>query len=314
MLERLRYIFRFPKKEKRVISYRDYGIWGEQKGDLRDSYVINSVFSLFASAANNIDFTVYKPAADGGSMVEDIIKSKLADYGLPVAFAEWYVYGVTNLTENFECSEDGIITVERKTFFKKNKQFAVTVLEFERMIKDILQNSTSLHFITFPAQVLATAESIEQVREMLRQKRRDAQAGGIEVVATEFDIKSLGSVIEQYKLDTVYQTVMNLVSVFYGIPLEILDNSRATYNNRQMAMIDFYHNTIIPSLRLFLNLIEFEFAKLGQSISIIPSISNLPISADNTKQKLEIIEKMLQLEKQYGLDLSDKVEAIRGSL
>ncbi len=292
-----------------------------------ESYLISSIHKKIFLAANALDFQVININSTG--TVRDEVLSRIVDSELALLVADFIVFGraycnyslrhiniwdVEISTEYRHKDLYNVIAIENKSFIE-NQRFIETVVEYERLLYEILRNATSTHFILFPNSVLATDEAIEQLREAIRRKRSAGEAGGLEVFAGDFEIKRIENLIDEYKLPELTQIVEEMLCTYYNIPKELLDTSASTYNNKKLAQSEYFSNVIIPAVDFVTTKLETELAaapvEFRKLIRIEYDTKNVAMDFDLMEKKVGLIKALIEINNAVkSKDLEDKIAEI----
>ncbi len=139
---------------------------------------------------------------------------------------------------------------------------------------------------------------------MLKRKRKEAGAEALEVIANDFDIKTITNVIENFKLDTLMQIIEEILSKYYVVPQELIDSESSTYNNKILAERMFFTNIIIPSAKVVAYEIEKNFLIAPQhyrkniQIDLDFETYNDEEIVDIRLKKLQVVDKLLQIKEE----------------
>jgi HK97 family phage portal protein len=120
-------------------------------------------------------------------------------------------------------------------------------------------------------------QTIERIRELFKKKVQGARnsgeipmlVDGVEWQATDTNPRDMDFIA------TLKETSKYIASA-YGVPLPLVDNDAASYNNMENAKERFYTDTVIPHLNAFLSALNIWFEKELNGATIRINMDSIP--------------------------------------
>ena len=216
------------------------------------SAVLSSVYSLFSNSANRLYVRLLLNDEELQTYTDNLNKD------LGYAFADWLLFGVTFMHKDLRYADeaDNDFQVENKKCVSYSaKKLFETIIHLERAEKQLAERlgANVVMMPTDPARPLAESE-IRALRELINEKRKYAGAGGIEPLAFAVSFQEIPVDYNKYNMTQNWSRVFRLLSALYAFDSSILnDPDNKTYSNKELALVSFYSDTIIPAVQAFID-------------------------------------------------------------
>ncbi len=152
-------------KKKKIITLKYYAQDDNILQQVKDSYLINSIHKRFFYSIRRINFKIFRKDKNN---VEDILLTD-KDEDIALGMSDFLVYSraifdynlnrISPLDLDLDFENDKYFVIENKSFVH-NLNFVSTILEFERLLREVLQNSTSMHFFVLNNTSVVTDEAL----------------------------------------------------------------------------------------------------------------------------------------------------------
>ena len=278
---------------------------------LSKSFLLRSVHNVIRSSANvlHIEIKVNDKT--------DYILSKNIDAYIADMLADFVLLGATKLFDNFSYCHfsqnvyDFIVYNYNCASYSAKKLFE-KILYLEHADKTLTMRLGSDIFIVPRGEAPFAPVDIENLRDEVAKMRKQS-LGTLAVLPHAVDFANVNVDYTKYAIEENFKRTVRSIANLYTIPLEILDNSTASYNNRRQAAIAFYQNFIIPTAFAFLDSLKAAYLQycIENDIQYVKSIDYsinyniIELKEQEIASKIKELEYLAALKK---LEVLDEVE------
>mgnify|MGYP000151804065 CR=1 FL=1 len=269
---------------------------------------VQKIHNLFATSANRLEFYVTLL----GERLEEY--SARFDAYAAYAFADWYVVGYCVFDENLNYypvadyplttpANDFVLIENPNKVLSRAQPLLLASYEYYRALTQVLRNLGAWNFATIDPAFASTKTAIEELRQMMKEKRRKAGAGGVEFLAAPVSFESITPSISDLELDSLATLINREFCDLFNIDSSLLnDPENKTYSNKEESLKALYAHTIIPAVYAFLATVTRSFiVQKHKKFSFEVSFGNIETLIEDRQKEWQIVKEAYE----YGVISKD---------